>query len=1480
MTDHGNDPETSATTDAPAKTLGAEKTERPPLRKRPLISSEIDLHDPTYRNNRVAIELFRSISIGKMIAVVGSGATIPYGYDSWDTFCDNLLKYLNEICNKISTPPEKPLISKSAQEYYLKQYPAQTSFDDLKSQEKLDVFSSFYPYLTKYGKKTLRKKYKKWFFPRKRIESNDQDVTDFFKEHTSVPMKGCLPSDLSRALDLYCKQVEKPLFKKRRLKTPIERISSSRNIVDPLKTLRSALRINRFATFNYDLEIETMLEDLDYPYDTLTKKNKKTIHSTQSRLGASARSISLSPNNASELISIAAMPSSDDALVVHLHGAVTRPGDMVVTQHDYNALYIHDNQGHQSFEDARRLMFGGNAILYVGVGLGEEDLLRPLRYLKSEYPDRPIYALAPSLVSVTKDKAFAAKIKANYDVNVITYGWDSATIEKEWLIEPPTHELDSPFIALHEELENVRIGLRALLRGEAVDIDRHFLKEKAPRLNKHPDFIFILKSLQRTIEEEIKNQNEKDTGIAKGVAIAFFLQVVESIAMNLPPGSEQPSASIDLEDEQRLIISTIRTSGIDPALIKNILDKKSAPRLNKNPIYIAALNVLEQFSKQIRNRNDEDEFIEFFESVIIGTALNMVLNYLADATRIWRTCWRISERINSKKWDLMVLQSSRQSHLSENDNTQCSLIFEAIENDRKMVSAVYFKSGSRKGAFVTYINQLRDKCEKWDIRIYCLDNSIAPNSLLSNIFNFNDDALQEKKPRMIFINNADRLLDIKSKKTKNLLVEKILKSLADIKIDRVVFVTGKQYAADFFRKFFYTQVEHSVIPVGNLRMRGQLEQHEALRDATSVYRWPNKVIEGMVSTVKRMYVAASVAPPIGNFNAGEVRKNEKARRLEEFRKNTDSFLRLCNNLLESRASNSDPDLYRAIFCGAMLDAHHLWVREHGTADDRLCVVVQHTTLKWMFAIHIPIDNLSIESLNEVQHIAESYGKSAEIGRIVDDALKALAKFGLIYRVSNEYGEPDRHERRTRYILHSKARSYLAHKRGLSYGWMEHREWNTVTLCNAIAEGGPLFNRDDYHSVCKQIDEFIENYHRTGGDSKHDLRCAYALIRGHFYSHNAIRAGMVFLPQQHPLSVLEDHVGRISRLRSACSLLAVNSRPHFYESFEVWVLNEIAALRYMQGDFHDCVMLFREVLNFFEKNPSVDEDPALVPRLRINLALSLVERARFDEALEILDAVHAALDGFVAEPHPESLLLCAMAFGCQAQIELLTAKLDRARDSIRKSLVNIDAVDVLGVRGWLRGIAFQIASASGDIKTARSELGSALAAAHGSLRPDLIMNLEIAKAEFEMRDSNGNRETAIAALANLNEIEKSARVLGSQKACVSILLIRARVLLYMGQVDTARDATLDAICKSLLNGMRLKRITGLILMSAIMAMRGEIVPAKDLLNSTRLTAMKMRYIRAVLDIDRLRHAIDIEGGVSQWAGYLSEFDVSPSRSEHI
>jgi hypothetical protein len=128
---------------------------------------------------------------------------------------------------------------------------------------------------------------------------------------------------------------------------------------------------------------------------------------------------------------------------------------------------------------------------------------------------------------------------------------------------------------------------------------------------------------------------------------------------------------------------------------------------------------------------------------------------------------------------------------------------------------------------------------------------------------------------------------------------------------------------------------------------------------------------------------------------------------------------------------------------------------------------------------------------------------------------------------------------------------------------------------------------------------------------------------------------------------------------------------------------------------------------------------------------------------------------------------------------------------------------------------------------------------------------------------------VSALSALSQLEKTARALGSHKSRAGILLIRARALLFLEQTESAREAIIDSICLSLLNGMRLKRVSGLVLMVGLMALRGERKAAKELLHSIRLIAIRFRYIRAALDIDRLEREIEMEGSVSSWAGYLSE-----------
>lgn len=1572
--------------DRPSETRAGEKPgeqaiqKKHRLHKRPLIPSELDRDDPDYAKHQIALEMFRSISVGKIIAVIGSGVTVPYGYDSWERFTDNLLAFITDAwktqtsaasqATKKSSDSTAPLLTDAGLRLYA-QYNDLMSLTSLSYIDKRAICDALFTHLTEKGKKSLHQKYKEWFSLRQRIEKNDAKIEALLESGDSVetqtPLQLCdenfLPTDLGRILELFRDALESHKskkkkkrnpefeFKKKKLDSPLERISSSRNIVDPLKTLRASLRINRFATFNYDLEIEAMLEDLDYPYNELTRADKEAIHDTQSRLGSNARSISLSPQNTSELIALAAMPSSDDAMIVHMHGSVAKPEDMVVTQREYNALYIDDYPGHSSFDDARRLMFGGNAILYLGVGLSEEDLMRPLRYLASSMPDRPIYALVPSLHSVGQDMAMIQRMKMSYGVNVIPYGWSYDMISRAWPIDPPRHELGSDFNALHDELDNVRTGLKRMLRGELTRFEDAFSKASTPRLESHERLFAILRRMNEILRRKRAPEPGATPAHLENSLHQCFMATVKGIAMSMTKKTSSLPGDPPLEVERKSIARALSRKGASLISLRRDFNQKNTPRLHRDRHYVEICGVIDRLTGSAPA--NEREFISFFENLIIGTALDHVLKYLAGATAIWRKRWQILPApYFFSNWNPTVLHytGADASMLSENERHAAADIYAGIiVPPGEHFFVLNFDSKSRKSAFLSYVESARksdpsigdlpDSHDAESICIYCLDHLIAPNSLLPGIFQSwaPEGAGIPPQKRVVFIRGAERLLDSRRTHTQNLLVEKMLRYARDSAYDtgdRYVFITGDPKAALYFEKFFNAAQEWRAIPWEHDTSQ-QAHSDTPIARIRGRYHWARRVYDAIEAEILAKHSGRKAKPTVGNDPVVESNEDSGIGREQSPAR----FLDLCNDMLEARLANSDEKHHRSIFCGVMLDARHLWVRENGSWDDKIKVVVEHTILKWMFTIHIPMNASTISSLIEIGEIEKAYSLGPRLGAVIQDALHNLEKCALIYRISNVYSKSDPGQDKPvrrplggpRYVLHKQVRMFLAHKRGLSFGWMDHREWNTATVCNAIAEGGPLFSRKDYIDACAQFDAFIDAFHgagfaddNSGFPARSALNCAHSMIRGHLYAHNAIRAGMNFLPDSHRRSVLDEHISRLCRLRSSSLLLSRNGDtswlPPFYESFDVWVVNEIAVMRYMQGDFHDCVMLFREALDFCERKSSgyaLDDDPTLVPRLRINLALSLVERARFDEALRQIEAATAELEctrvdtargssapsapsrrpqpwhahpiacaqgrdtqrASAGDPHPEYLLLRAMAYGCRAQIELLMAKLDRARKSIKESLENIDGVDVLGVRGWLHSTEVLLFSATGDLDCARSSLGKALAAAHGSLRPDLIMSLEIARAEFQMRDSAGDRQVAISTLSSLSALDKTARKIGSRKGQVSVLLIRARILLYLEQVDSARDAALEAICQALQNGMRLKRITGLVLISAIMAMRGETAAARKLLHAVRLSAVKMRYIRAVVDIDRLDRAINIDGGVAQWAGYLSEYDASDARRHH-
>jgi len=128
-----------------------------------------------------------------------------------------------------------------------------------------------------------------------------------------------------------------------------------------------------------------------------------------------------------ELVKFALGVPGYDRGVFHCHGSVLEPHSMVVTERDYQSLYLTDDRAHRSYRDALQLAFAANPILFLGVGMNEPDLLRALRQFVSEQEhgrrERSLFAVLPTKKSVGGPEAveFREHLYARYGVMAYFY---------------------------------------------------------------------------------------------------------------------------------------------------------------------------------------------------------------------------------------------------------------------------------------------------------------------------------------------------------------------------------------------------------------------------------------------------------------------------------------------------------------------------------------------------------------------------------------------------------------------------------------------------------------------------------------------------------------------------------------------------------------------------------------------------------------------------------------------------------------------------------------------------------------------------------------------------------------------------------------------------------------------------------------------------------------------------------------------------
>jgi len=154
------------------------------------------------------------------------------------------------------------------------------------------------------------------------------------------------------------------------------------------------LPIRRFVTTNYDVEVERALsKHRGVSFDRFGIG--QVGNRPPDRL-----SFTQEAEESERLAQFALGRSRGDPMVFHCHGRFDRPGSVIATERDYQRWYLGGHRGFGThFSHVVELLFGSNPLVFVGYGLGDEDLLRPLRILGAANPqrkeERPIFAILP-----------------------------------------------------------------------------------------------------------------------------------------------------------------------------------------------------------------------------------------------------------------------------------------------------------------------------------------------------------------------------------------------------------------------------------------------------------------------------------------------------------------------------------------------------------------------------------------------------------------------------------------------------------------------------------------------------------------------------------------------------------------------------------------------------------------------------------------------------------------------------------------------------------------------------------------------------------------------------------------------------------------------------------------------------------------------------------------------------------------------------
>ena len=500
----------------------------------------------------------------------------------------------------------------------------------------------------------------------------------------------------------------------------------------------------------------------------------------------------------------------------------------------------------------------------------------------------------------------------------------------------------------------------------------------------------------------------------------------------------------------------------------------------------------------------------------------------------------------------------------------------------------------------------------------------------------------------------------------------------------------------------------------------------------------------------------------------------------------------------------------------------------------------------------------------------SDSKLGERVAIITAALESLAMRGLVFNLqpagSRRSFKPGG---KMRYVVHRAIQRYVYRKLGSQRLEPSESSSFAVSLYTAQQRNYPRLNSASYAFVYNLVHALsgfpLRNQytHRDRPEAARMLRAALGVTRnllsvgvvsrfsdfdepnlnsssmsGHFQHHWSIVRWLLSYAQE----LEREPEGKDSKKMSELDPENSDNWLPFYRDELVWLANECGAFSFLQGQTYDAAA-FYWLASRFQRNIELLRPGAQRSRLFLNDAWCSIDRARLDDAEGMLKDVYETAD--------EEKVLRLVARGGLALIANIRGRTDLALAEYDYTIDEMQRMQRSRPLSILQRHRGDLKRHLRDRDEAEKDFVRAIETAETSGYVDLVHTTQVARVrnllEIQIRDPSKLTEALDAA-------HGYAERMNIPRLLCEVLMVRAELLLKQGQSDVARDFANRATRIATLNGLTLRKIAYLELLSRVEKAQGNAASAQRLLARTVRFARHVGYNLMIERVERERNEL--------------------------